>query len=193
MGYNPRAMTVIAYQDTRGLCDRPRLFTEAILEGIAPGGGLFVPEELPPVSVDDLLTLARLPYLERAARVYEAFGLDVPRRDAAHRGRGLRRQLRRPAVAPVREVAPGRFVLELWHGPTLAFKDMALQCMPLFFSQALEQAHAASADDARLPHPGGDLRRHRRGGAERLRRPRPHAGSSSTTRTPACRRCRNGR
>ena len=43
-------------------------------------------------------------------------------------------------MAPVRKVAAGRFVLELWHGPTLAFKDMALQCMPLFFSQALGQA-----------------------------------------------------
>jgi len=52
-----------------------------------------------------------------------------------------------PEVAPVRDLGDGRFVLELWHGPTLAFKDMALQCMPLFFSEALELAHARGTTD----------------------------------------------
>src|SRR5450756_1560452 len=75
MRYNPRRM--IRYLDTRGLCDRPRTFTEAILEGIAPGGGLFVPERLPRFTVEEIVALAALPYRERAARVYEAFGLDV--------------------------------------------------------------------------------------------------------------------
>jgi threonine synthase len=133
---------MIPYHDTRGLIDRPRSFTETLLEGIAPGGGLFVPERLPSLSLADLTALSGLAYGERAALLYEAFGIDV---DAA-RIRSIARvaygeNFDDPAVAPVRAVAPGRFVLELWHGPTLAFKDMALQCMPLFFSQALEQAH----------------------------------------------------
>ena len=137
---------MITYTDTRGYLDRPRTFCEALLEGIAPGGGLYVPERLPEFSVDDIVGLAALPYHERAARVYEAFGLDV----SAARTRTIAAaaygdNFDDPAVAPVREAAPGRFVLELWHGPTLAFKDMALQCMPLFFSQALEQAHASGA------------------------------------------------
>lgn len=135
---------MIAYTDTRGLVDRPRAFTEAILEGMAPGGGLFVPERLPQVSLDDLLALARLQYFERAAWVFEAFGLDV---DAA-RVRAIAAaaygdNFGDPRVAPVRDVARHRHVLELWHGPTLAFKDMALQCMPLFFSEALEEDHAS--------------------------------------------------
>jgi threonine synthase len=141
MGYNPRAM--IAYRDTRGLCDRPRLFTEAILEGIAPGGGLFVPEELPQISIDDLLELAGLPYFERAAWVYQAFGLDVDAADTLRiAASAYGPNFDDPHVAPVRKITPERFVLELWHGPTLAFKDMALQCMPRFFSQALGQARA---------------------------------------------------
>ena len=146
MEYNPRRM--ITYLDTRGLGGRQRTFTEAILEGIAPGGGLFVPERLPRFTVDEVVALAALPYSERAARVYEAFGLDVPAartREIAAAAYG--RNFDHPGIAPVREAAPGRFVLELWHGPTLAFKDMALQCMPLFFSQALEQAHARGATD----------------------------------------------
>lgn len=135
---------MISYRDTRGLLDRPRTFSEAILEGIAPGGGLFVPESLPRVTLDDLLALAKLPYFERAAWVYQAFGLDVAAaRTLAIAAQAYGANFNDPRVAPVREVAPGRHVLELWHGPTLAFKDMALQCMPLFFSEALGQAHAS--------------------------------------------------
>jgi threonine synthase len=131
-------MSVITYTDTRGRIDRPRTFTEVILEGIAPGGGLFVPQELPEMGAAELHMLAAL--------VYEAFGLDV---SAAHIHRicstAYGANFAHPQVAPVRDLGDGRFVLELWHGPTLAFKDMALQCMPLFFSQALEQAHESGA------------------------------------------------
>ena len=139
---------MITYSDTRGLIDRPRTFCEALLEGIAPGGGLFVPERLPQFQIEEIVALAALSYRKRAARVYEAFGLDVSAartREIAAAAYGS--NFADPAVAPVREAATGRHVLELWHGPTLAFKDMALQCMPLFFSQALEQAHASGATE----------------------------------------------
>ncbi|RPI32138.1 MAG: threonine synthase, partial [Actinomycetota bacterium] len=132
-----------AYRDTRGRSAQPRTFTDVLLEGIAPGGGLFVPERLPAFTLEQVVGLATLPYRRRAAAVFEAFGLDVDAaRIAAIADAAYGPDFDDPAVAPVREVAPGRFVLELWHGPTLAFKDMALQCMPLFFSQALAQAHA---------------------------------------------------
>lgn len=137
---------MIRYRDTRGAITRTRTYSEAILEGIAPGGGLFVPERLPELSLEQLLSLAALPYHARAAAVYEAFGLDVPAartREIAAAAYGA--NFDDPQVAPVRDVAPGRHVLELWHGPTLAFKDMALQCMPLYFSEALEQAHETGA------------------------------------------------
>ena len=96
-----QSRAMIGYIDTRGLIDRPRRFSEAILEGIAPGGGLFVPERLPAFKLRDITGLAALPYHERAARVYEAFGLDVSAaRIAAHRRRRLRRQLRRARRRP---------------------------------------------------------------------------------------------
>jgi len=136
------------YRDTRGLLDRPRTFSETLLEGLAPGGGLFVPERLPRLDPDALVRLAGLPYHERAATVFAAFGLDLPpqrQRDLLAAAYGP--AFDTPAVAPLREVAPGRWLLELWHGPTLAFKDMALQCMPLFFSEALARAHASGASD----------------------------------------------
>jgi threonine synthase len=134
---------VITYTDTRGQTERPRTFSEVILEGIAPGGGLFVPQALPALDLADITALAAAPYHGRAARVYEAFGLDIPAASIRAISRAAYgRNFDDKAVAPVRRVGD-RFVLELWHGPTLAFKDMALQCMPLFFSEALEMAHAS--------------------------------------------------
>ena len=134
---------MIAYNDTRGQIDVPRTFSAALLEGIAPGGGLFIPERLPRLSAPALEELGCLPYHERAARIFEAFELDIPvGRTHAIAAAAYGGNFDVPEIAPVREVAPGRHVLELWHGPTLAFKDMALQCMPLFFSEALGSAHA---------------------------------------------------
>ncbi len=138
---------MITYTDTRGNGDRERAFSEVILEGLAPGGGLFVPTRLPALALKDIVGLAGAPYRERAARVYEAFGLDIDAaRIAAICTQAYGDNFDDAAVAPVRRVGD-RFVLELWHGPTLAFKDMALQCMPLFFSEALQMAHAAGTTD----------------------------------------------
>lgn len=131
------------YLDTRGLADRPRTFTEAVLEGIAPGGGLFVPEGLPSLTLAEIDALAGLPYRDRAERVLGRFEPDLAPEalraaiDGAYGG-----QFDDPAVAPVRDLGGGRHVLELWHGPTLAFKDMALQLMPRLFSASIDASRA---------------------------------------------------
>jgi threonine synthase len=129
------------YLDTRGLTDRPRTFSETILQGIAPGGGLFVPEQLPTMTVAEIDALAALPDATRVERVLAAFEPDLSA-DVLHAAAGgaYGSQFDVPEVAPVRDLGGGRYVLELWHGPTLAFKDMALQLMPRLFSASIEQA-----------------------------------------------------
>ncbi|MGV8082266.1 MAG: threonine synthase [Coriobacteriia bacterium] len=142
-------MNTINYRDTRGLDPAPKTFTQAIIEGIAPGGGLYVPEELPEFSLEEILSLAGMPYWQRAARIFERFGVDLPpERIAALMREAYGPQWDDERIAPVEEVVPGTWVLELWHGPTSAFKDMALQCMPLFFSAAIEvQREQGAAED----------------------------------------------
>ncbi len=134
------------YVDTRGLADRSRTFSEAVLEGIAPGGGLFVPERVPAVTATEIDALASQPYAARAERVLAAFEPDLTAdvlQRAASGAYGV--QFDTPEIAPVRDLGGGRFVLELWHGPTLAFKDMALQLMPRLFSASIERASARGA------------------------------------------------
>jgi threonine synthase len=131
------------FHDTRGLHAARPTFTEAVVTGIAPGGGLFVPAELPRLTLAEILVMAEWPYWRRAAALYSRMGVDLP----AERIDALMQQAYGPQwsderVAPVREVVAGMHVLELFHGPTSAFKDMALQCMPLFFSEAIEMLRA---------------------------------------------------
>jgi threonine synthase len=140
---------VIRYVDTRAALAEPLPFTEVVLRGIAPGGGLFVPERLPSLSLADLEKLAGLAYWQRVAGVFHAFETDI----SAERVSGIAEQaygknFRHKDVAVLRDLGVDRFVLELWHGPTLAFKDMALQCMPLFFSEAVEQSRREGRDKA---------------------------------------------
>lgn len=60
------------YSDTRGRCERPVTFTQAVIDGLAAGGGLYVPERIPQLSLDEIGKLAALSYAERAARIYQA-------------------------------------------------------------------------------------------------------------------------
>ncbi|MDY0340044.1 MAG: threonine synthase [Coriobacteriia bacterium] len=137
--YHAHMDTITRYTDTRGLDGSRPAFSRAVVTGIAAGGGLFVPERLPEMTLEDILALSDLSYPERAAAVFARFGVDVPgeRIDALMR-EAYGTQWDDERIAPVVEVVPGMHVLELWHGPTSAFKDMALQCMPLFFSEAVE-------------------------------------------------------
>ncbi len=128
------------YVDTRGRCTNPVTFTEAVIKGLAEGGGLFVPETLPSLSLDDILSLAHKPYAERAAFIYKAFGVDLPDETidtlmAATYGSNFDNE----DICPITSLDDNTHVLELWHGPTSAFKDMALQCLPHFFSASAQQ------------------------------------------------------
>ncbi len=129
------------YRDTRGGTTTPLTFTETIIAGIAPSGGLYVPEEVPHVPLEWFEEFAKLPYAERAACVYQLFGTDVPDRDIAVLMERAYAGFAHEDVAPLVRIpgADGLHVLELFHGPTSAFKDMALQCLPQFLSYALEK------------------------------------------------------
>ncbi|MCX8033198.1 MAG: threonine synthase [Thermoleophilia bacterium] len=130
---------MIRYFDTRSQLNSPMPFTEVILQGLAPGGGLFVPERIPELGLGDIAQLAGLAYWEKASFIFQLFEPDLPRETIEEVARAAYgSNFDHPEIAPLVRVGD-RYVLELWHGPTLAFKDLALQCMPLFFSAALEQ------------------------------------------------------
>ncbi|MDY0087531.1 MAG: threonine synthase [Coriobacteriia bacterium] len=135
---------VTTYHDTRGRDITRPAFSDVIVAGIAPGGGLYVPDELPSLALDDILALEALPYWRRAADLFVRFGVDVGADRIAELMRAAYgEQWSDPRIAPLTEVVAGTHVLELWHGPTSAFKDMALQCMPLFFSESVRAKQAA--------------------------------------------------
>ena len=123
------------YIDTRGCADRPVAFTEAVVDGLAQGGGLYVPERIPTFSLEDILALADLPYAQRAARIYRAFDIDLPDEVVdALMAQAYGKNFDDERICPLTSLDAQTHVLELWHGPTSAFKDMALQCLPRFFS-----------------------------------------------------------
>ncbi len=123
------------YVDTRGIGDAPVSFTQAVINGLAHGGGLYVPEEVPQLQLDEILALANMPYRDRAAFIYRAFNINLP--DDVIDGcmeRSYGANFDTPEICPITTLGDGVHMLELWHGPTSAFKDMALQCLPQFFS-----------------------------------------------------------
>ncbi|MCB2127293.1 MAG: threonine synthase, partial [Rhodobacteraceae bacterium] len=125
------------YVSTRGAA--PVLsFGEAMLTGLARDGGLYVPEGSPAMPPDEIAGLAGLSYEETAYRVMRPFVGDTftdaefrGAIDAAYRGFG------HAARAPLVQLAPNHFLLELFHGPTLAFKDFAMQLIGQLFQIAL--------------------------------------------------------
>ncbi len=139
----------MTYTDTRGVSEFAPTFSEVVVKGIAPGGGLYVPTALPELSIEEIVAFAEMPYWRRAAAVFSRFGVDFsgPHVDALMQ-EAYGENFDDARIAPVTEVIAGMHVLELWHGPTSAFKDMALQCMPVFFSASVDMLRArGEADD----------------------------------------------
>lgn len=136
------------YVDTRGAAGEPVPFTQAVINGLAQGGGLYVPEELPTLSLDEICALARLPYAQRAAAIYKAFNVDLPDEAIDElMGRAYGDNFDDEAICPITSLDESTHILELWHGPTSAFKDMALQCLPHFFSASAEKLREEGALD----------------------------------------------
>ena len=105
---------------------------QAIAQGISREGGLFVPESLPTITPEELAALCKQPYAQRATAILSKFLSDfIPEEVAACTGAAYSAErFRSPAIAPLHELEEGVHILELWHGPTCAFKDMALQILP---------------------------------------------------------------
>ncbi|MEG2086993.1 MAG: threonine synthase [Angelakisella sp.] len=113
---------------------------EAILRGIAPDGGLYLPEQLPMLDAAMLERLSRMDYIGRAKEILSLFLTDyTPAEIAAcvEAAYGSGFEDNRPA--PLSRIADGSFFLELWHGPTCAFKDMALQLLPELLTVAMQK------------------------------------------------------
>ncbi len=125
------------YISTRGRVE-PVPFTRAVLMGLADDGGLLVPESIPDVS-GRLGAWRELPYARLAFEVMRPFVTDIPARDFEHLVEKTYASAFEPEVAPVVRVGDV-FVLELWHGPTLAFKDVALQLLGNLFEYILSPA-----------------------------------------------------
>jgi threonine synthase len=120
---------MIRYRSTRG--HAPSLsFTEVVMQGLAPDGGLYVPESLPFFSPPDIARLAGLGYPALAERILAPFiGDAVPQADLRHLLEETYGGFRHAGIAPLKQLDATHFLLELFHGPTLAFKDFALQCL----------------------------------------------------------------
>jgi threonine synthase len=136
------------YLSTRG--NAPALtFSQILLGGLAPDGGLYLPETYPQFSADDLVAMRRMDYRQLAFAVLSRLADDIPADDL----RALidktyttesyshgRKDSDFSQITPVRKLENDLFILELSNGPTLAFKDMAMQLLGNLFEYALDKA-----------------------------------------------------
>ncbi|GAA3409740.1 threonine synthase [Paenibacillus hodogayensis] len=115
------------YISTRGQVP-PIGFIDAILMGLANDGGLLVPEHIPQVSEETLKQWQQLSYPELALEIFALYvEQEIPREDLKKLVNDSYSTFRHEEVTPVRQLDDSRYVLELFHGPTFAFKDVALQ------------------------------------------------------------------
>ncbi len=111
---------------------------QAIKQGLAEDGGLFVPESIPMLSDEDVKALCKMTYPERAAKILSMFLGDYTEEELlADCREAYSEKSFVGGAAPLASIKAPLEILELWHGPTAAFKDMALQIMPRLLSRAL--------------------------------------------------------
>jgi threonine synthase len=127
----------VRYVSTRG--EAPELgFEEALLAGLARDGGLYVPKSWPRLAPEEIAAFAGKPFAEVATAVLELFiGGAIERADVLALARDVYARFCHPAVTPLIQIDRNLWVLELFHGPTLAFKDVAMQLLARLMDHAL--------------------------------------------------------
>ena len=170
------------YVSTRGAA--PMLgFADALLAGLARDGGLYAPRDAPPAGDPTTIRGAQrvCAYADAAVRVMTPF---VAGDFGAARTRGDDRDayagFRHAATAPLVQIDVNLFALELFHGPTLAFKDFAMQWLGRAMNRVARRARPAR------DHPRRDVGRHRRRGHRSLCRPDRRPTSTFSIRMGAC-------
>ena len=126
------------YVSTRGGA-KPQPFTGILLEGLAPDGGLFLPEEFPKLAPADLSAMRRMSYAELAFAILSKFADDIPAGDLKRlvAATYTEKLFGSEDITPVRKLEPGLYLLGLSNGPSLAFKDLALQLLGSLFEYVL--------------------------------------------------------
>lgn len=129
------------YISTRG--QAPALnFEQVLLTGLATDGGLYVPESLPVFSQAEIASMRALDYPQLAQKIITPFVDDcIPANDLSAIITATYAEFRHNAVAPLVQIGANQWVLELFHGPTLAFKDFALQLLGRLLDFVLERKH----------------------------------------------------
>ena len=133
----PEKTNEIRYVSTRGTA--PSLgFEDVMLTGLARDGGLYVPNTWPQFTPPEIAALSGLSYAETACRVMMPFvGSDIPEDEFREMIEAAYATFSHSAVTPLVELAPNQWLLELFHGPTLAFKDVAMQLLARLMDRAL--------------------------------------------------------
>ena len=132
------------YYSTRGQ-DGPLGYEDALLSGLARDGGLYLPEAWPKFSHEDIAAMQGLSYVEFAGRIMAPFCVgEVDEAELTAMARDAYTDFDHPDIAPLFPLQDNLHVLELFHGPTIAFKDYAMQFLALAFNRALQkkQQHA---------------------------------------------------
>ena len=126
------------YVSTRGGA-KPQPFTGILLEGLAPDGGLFLPEEFPKLAPADLSAMRRMSYAELAFAILSKFADDIPADDLERlvAATYTEKLFGSEDITPVRKLEPDLYLLGLSNGPSLAFKDLALQLLGSLFEYVL--------------------------------------------------------
>ncbi len=127
-----------------GADESSRGFSDILLEGLAPDGGLFLPQTFPVLSADEMAVLRKLSYPELAFAIISRYADDIPAEDLkAIIDKTYSAEVFGSAdITPLRELEPGLCIQQLSNGPTLAFKDMAMQFLGHLFEYVLDKRGA---------------------------------------------------
>ncbi|MES2034944.1 MAG: threonine synthase [Pseudomonadota bacterium] len=115
-------------------------FLDAVLSGLAPDGGLYVPETWPELTADEIAAFAGRPYAEVAAKILSRFAEDeIPYDALLEMCSEAYGTFTHAATCPIKQLRPNQHLLELFHGPSLAFKDVAMQLLGRLYDYALSR------------------------------------------------------